>query len=136
MAMLAVVAGVVRVVVVLVRIVLFVVAGEQAAVLGINLAFEFGHGRQAGTGIVDLLPLVAHEPFEAVVEADVAAFDLGMTQRVSSEDLAWRVLPAEHLGIGALPDDLLLVLGVITEPNGSRLDDAITGGCHGRQGTS
>jgi hypothetical protein len=122
--------------VVLVVAFLFEIARKETTILGVDLALECGHGGQANAGIVDLLPLTFHEPFELVVETDVAALDLGVTQRVSAEDFAGRILLAEHLGIGALPDDLLAVIGIIAEPNRGRLDYSVTGCSHGRQGTS
>ncbi len=84
-----------------------VVTGVATAVLGVDGGLAVGHRTVIlEAGIFDLQPPTVFELLEAVLCDDVTVIDLGLTQRVSSGDLARWVLPIELVQIVADPDDL------------------------------
>lgn len=97
-----------------------VVTGVEATVLLVDSALEPGHGSEATTGVVDLLPLtVRHLALEGESSDDEAILDLLLLERIGTEDLTGREGPAELVDVGALPLHTTLDVGVDEAGGGS-----------------
>lgn len=111
-----------------------VVAREVAAVLGVDGSLEIGHGGEATTGVVNLFPgAVCELLLEGESGDDESILDFLLEQLVGTEDVTGRVLPAQLVGVGALPLHCRVNLRV-DEACGGRGENAVAlgdGAVHG-----